>query len=165
MFIISVIGCGIMIYKYPSDVKSYALSIYYKISNKDKLVIPLELDTETNIYYVKAKLNDVPMKFILDTGCSMVLINKRDAEFLLHNDIITKDNSTKNVETVCANGYVETNETIIIDTIEIEGAIVNDVPCLISTTDKSPLLLGQSVLSRFKKVTIDYNNNLLIIEK
>lgn len=44
MFIISVIGCGIMIYKYPSDVKSYALSIYYKITNPDKLVIVLNFN-------------------------------------------------------------------------------------------------------------------------
>ena len=40
-----------------------------------------------------------------------------------------------------------------------------DVECSMSTSETAPILLGQEILNRFKKVTIDNKRKVLILEK
>ena len=50
-------------------------------------------------------------------------------------------------------------------TIEFGGIIINNVEASVSKNLEAPLLLGQNVLQKFGKVTIDNKNNILILEK
>lgn len=163
---ISCVICGIVLaFKYPDKSKFYAKKAYYFVMNNDSTVtIPLETD-DSGMFYVTAKLNDVPIRFILDTGCSTMLISSRDAEFLLHHKIVNEKNIIGNVQSVCANGSVDTNTNININKVELNGIILNNIPCMVSNSSNTPLLLGQAVLSQMGRITIDYNNKLLIINK
>ena len=68
-------------------------------------------------------------------------------------------------EKVKVNGSVDTNANINIKKVELHGIVLNDIPCMVSNSSDTPLLLGQAVLSKLGKVTIDYDNNLLIIDR
>lgn len=158
--------CGIVLaFKYPDKSKFYAKKAYSFVMNNDSTItIPLETD-DSGMFYVTAKLNDVPIRFILDTGCSTMLISNRDAEFLLHHKIVSQNNIIGNVQSVCANGSIDTNTNININKVDFNGIILEDIPCMVSNSPNTPLLLGQAVLSKLGKVTIDYDNNLLIIDR
>lgn len=164
-FIAVIIGGIVFAFKYPDKSKFYAKKAYSFVMNNDSTItIPLETD-DSGMFYVTAKLNDVPIRFILDTGCSTMLISNRDAEFLLHHKIVSQNNIIGNVQSVCANGSIDTNTNININKVDFNGIILEDIPCMVSNSPNTPLLLGQAVLSKLGKVTIDYDNNLLIIDR
>lgn len=164
-FIAVIIGGIVFAFKYPTESKLYAKKAYNYVIDKDStVIIPLETDN-SGMLYITAKLNDVPIKFILDTGCSTMLISNRDAEFLLHHNIVNEKNILGNVKSICANGNVDTNTNINIQKVELQGVVLHDIPCMISNSPNTPLLLGQAVLSKLGEVTIDYDNNLLIISR
>lgn len=164
-FIAVIIGGIVLAFKYPDKSKFYAKKAYSFVMNNDSTItIPLETD-DSGMFYVTAKLNDVPIRFILDTGCSTMLISNRDAEFLLHHKIVSENSILGEVQSVCANGSVDTNSNINIKKVELHGIVLNDIPCMVSNSSDTPLLLGQAVLSKLGKVTIDYDNNLLIIDR
>ena len=48
--------------------------------------------------------------------------------------------------------------------VKIGNKIIYDVECSISNSLDAPMLLGQSVLKKFGKYTIDYTSNKLIIQ-
>ncbi len=45
--------------------------------------------------------------------------------------------------------------------MEIGGIILHNVEANVVDNIQAPLLLGQTALSKFGKVTIDYNNNII----
>lgn len=164
-FIAIIVGGVVLSFKYPNESKLYAKKAYNYIMDKDSTVI-IPLEKENNgMLYITVKLNDVPIRFILDTGCSTMLISNRDAEFLLHHKIVSKNNILGEVQSICANGSVDTNSNINIEKVELQGIVLNNIPCMVSNSSDTPLLLGQAVLSKLGKVTIDYDNNLLMIDR
>lgn len=164
-FIAVIIGGIVLAFKYPTESKLYAKKAYNYVMDKDStVIIPLEKEN-SEMLYITVKLNDVPIRFILDTGCSTMLISNRDAEFLLHHKIVSENSILGEVQSVCANGSVDTNANINIKKVELHGIVLNDIPCMVSNSSDTPLLLGQAVLSKLGKVTIDYDNNLLIIDR
>jgi aspartyl protease family protein len=51
-----------------------------------------------------------------------------------------------------------------LSSIKIGNKVIRNVNCSISNSINSPMLLGQSVLSRFGKYTFDNKNQRLIID-
>lgn len=162
--IVTIIGLSI---KFPQQAKKYSNNIYEYVvqTHNDSIIeVPLETD-DTGLFYVTVKVNSVPLRFIIDSGCSTMLISNNDAEFLLHHKIVDKSDIGCNVNVSLANGESETNRTITIEDIDFHGIKIKDVPCCVSNNDNIDLLLGQAVLSKLgKKVTFDYINHKLYIE-
>lgn len=156
---------GYLIIKYPTETKNYVSEFYHeKVAHDNTIVIPLK-EENNGIYYIDVKLNEVPMKFILDTGCSTMLISKQDADFLISHNLIDKNECCNVVETIDATGQSENVIETSISKLSINSVELNDVPCMISPYPEAPSLLGQAVLSKLGKVTIDYRNHCLIICK
>lgn len=163
--IIVILGIIFCLFKYPNDSKKYAKQAYsYIMSNDSSITIPLETD-DSGVFYITAKLNDVPLRFILDTGCSTMLISNKDAEFLMQHKIIHEKNIMGDVQSICANGNIETHINVNIEQIELGGIYLTDIPCMVSNSPNAPSLLGQVILSQLGKIIIDYENKLLIIKK
>ena len=132
-----------------------------KPSTDFKLAVKLE--HEDGCYLVPVKINGVPMKMMLDTGASNIVISIIEFEFLRKQKLI-KDCSVKETQCTIANGDTTQGYTFNLSNVDIGGEIIKDVECVVMSQSNAPLLLGMNVLRKFGNVRIDYNRNLLILK-
>jgi aspartyl protease family protein len=97
-------------------------------------------------FYAHAKVNGELVRFIVDTGASGVALTQEDAERVG----IKFDPSEFDVVAEGASGPVR-GKRIMIDSVEVEGKLVNDVRGFI-LADSNLSLLGQSYLTRMGEV-------------
>lgn len=121
---------------------------------------------QCNTFEVLVELgNSIKIPMILDSGASTVSLPPYIVYTLIAADKITKKDVLTPRDYVIANGDVITNNRFILRELKIGDFILKNIECSVSTSNNSSLLLGQNVLSQFKKVTVDYNRNTLILEK
>lgn len=104
------------------------------------------LRSSSGHFYTYAKVNGEVMKFLVDTGADFVALTTEDAERLG----IDTNPATFTVIAEGASGPVR-GRMVNIDSIEIDGKLVNDVQgAVLEGSNLS--LLGQSYLSRMGRV-------------
>ena len=133
-----------------------------KPSTDFKLAVKLE--HEDGCYLVPVEINGIPMKMMLDTGASTIVISSIEYEFLVKQKLIP---SRCVQETSCsiANGETTQGYTFKLSSVSIGGEVIKDVDCVVMPNSSAPLLLGMNVLRKFGNVRIDYNRNLLILKE
>lgn len=114
------------------------------------------------VYKLNCKVNGIPMNFIFDTGASNVSISKTEALFLIKQGLITNEDIIGNINYQIANGEIHEGTKVNLKTFEIQGITINNVVATVVHKQNSPLLLGQSLLSKLGKFSID--GDKLIIE-
>jgi len=123
----------------------------------------IQMEKSGRTYLVPCNVNGLGLKFILDTGADAVSISLSDALFMLRNGYL-KDSDLLNSEFYrLANGDLVEGTTLVLRSIVIGGLTIKNVEATIVHSIDAPMLFGQSALERFGKVTIDYQNNQLII--
>lgn len=140
----------------------YATSTDRSSRRSVKGIVPLT--REDGVYYVTVKINDVPMRFVFDTGASIISMSEVEALFLYKQGTLTNEDMLGTAYFSDANG--DTNEGAIINLrkVEIGGLVKYNVHASIVPNQSAPLLLGQSLLQEFGTLTIDNQNNQLIIQ-
>ena len=118
---------------------------------------------EGGVYFVPVNINGVDMEFIIDTGASIVSLSMVEAAFLYKQGRLSNDDIIGEGQFVDATGHVSTNAIINLRDVTVGGITIHDVKASVSESQEAPLLLGQTVLSRFGKVTIDYDHNRVIL--
>lgn len=116
-----------------------------------------------NTYLVSCKVNGLPLDFIFDTGASSVTLSRKQAQFMLRNGYLSRNDIVGSSSYQTASGDIATGMVIKLKKIEISGLVLNNVEATIINSDSAPLLLGQSALSRLGKIQIDYRNSTLTI--
>ena len=129
---------------------------------KDKTVIKMKKNR--GVYYVPCKINGTPMEFIFDTGASDITISLTEAMFLYKQGTLTDDDFLGTQKYQIANGDIEEGTVIKLKTVELGNLKLNNVQASIVHNLEAPLLLGQSALSQFGKISIDYSRNEIIFE-
>ena len=109
-------------------------------------------------YHLTAQVNDVSIRFVIDTGASSIALGPRDAERVG----IDLDNLAYIGEARTANGIVET-APVRLDTLTIGDIRDENVPAMVLRADLEQSLMGMSYLSRFARVSIEANR--LILER
>ena len=117
------------------------------------------------VYYLPLEVNGVKIDFILDTGASCISISERVLKKLIDNDVISENDVTGMQEFTDANGDVNSAVKVNLKKITIGNSIERNVEAAIISGNNVDCLLGQSWLNRFGRVSIDYDNLLLILEK
>ena len=125
-------------------------------------IIPLE--SADGVYYITAKVNDIPMKFIFDTGASSISMSETEAAFLYKQGTLTEEDFQGKVNFQDAKGEVTQGLVVKLRKVQIGDRVLNNVEASIVPNQSAPLLLGQSVLQKFGKLSIDNRNKQLIIE-
>lgn len=74
---------------------------------------------------------------------------------------ITEDDILGQQQFQDATGGISVGTIIRLKTVEIGGIVLHNVEANVVDNIQAPLLLGQTALSKFGKVTIDYNNNTI----
>ena len=132
--------------------------------NNPSRVTTIPLEDGNGVYYITAKINDVPMKFIFDTGASSISISETEAAFLYKQGTLTEEDFQGVVNFQDAKGEVTQGMVVKLRKVEVGNFLLKNVYASIVPNQNAPLLLGQSVLQQFGKISIDNRNKQLIIE-
>ena len=119
----------------------------------------------SGIYEVACSINDLPLKFIFDTGASSVSISSVEASFMLKNGYLKEEDIKGKEYFSTATGEIHEGTIIRLREIRIGDAVLKNVDASVAHNQQAPLLLGQSVLERFGTITIDNINSKLIIKQ
>ena len=121
----------------------------------------IKMEKDGGIYKVKCKVNGAPMKMYFDTGATVVSISRATAIYLYDNDLITKADFIGKTKTATADGAIVDNMVIRLKDVELGGLHLKNVEAVVSSSLNAPLLLGQSVISKLGKITL--NGDILVI--
>ena len=137
---------------------------YYINGLPSEDLVNLTLDETNGLYYVSADVNGVEIEFILDTGCSCILISKIELAYLMRRGVISSDDYIGQTDSSDADGDITSCDVYNIKELTIGSYVLKNINCAVSNRETSNLLLGQDVLSKFSNVTIDYSNHTLKLE-
>ena len=117
--------------------------------------VRIHMEKEAGVYKVPCSVNGLKLKFIFDTGAASVCISQTYAEMMLENGYLDESDLLGTSQSVLADGRTVDNVVINLRTVEIGGLTLNDVSAIVVPTQNAPLLLGQSVIQRLGKVSIE----------
>ena len=132
-------------------------------NSQGKTVIKMKM--QNGVYYIPCKINGSKMEFIFDTGASDITISLTEAKFLHKQGTLTDDDFIGTQEYRIANGDIEEGTVVKLKTVEIGNRTLYNVQASIVHNMQAPLLLGQSALNKFGKISIDYNKNEITFEE
>ena len=121
----------------------------------------VRMEKAGGVYLVPIKVNGLDLKFIFDTGASSISLSSAEAIVMLRQGLITQNDVVGQQQFQDATGGVSVGTIIRLKTVEIGGLVLNNVEASVVDNIQAPLLLGQTALAKFGKVTIDYNHNTI----
>lgn len=124
----------------------------------------IKMTKRSGVYFIPCKINGSEMEFIFDTGASNITMSLTEALFLYKQGTLTDDDFIGTQQYQIANGDVEEGTVVKLKTVEIGNRILYNVQASIVNNLQAPLLLGQSALNKFGKISIDYNKNEISFE-
>lgn len=116
---------------------------------------------EGGVYFVPIIVNGLNLDFIFDTGASSICISLAEATVMARQGKITDDDIVGKTQFSDANGDVSVGTVVVLRSVQIGDIVLKNVEATIVDNMQAPLLLGQTALAKFGKVTIDYNNNII----
>ena len=96
-------------------------------------------------YWATARVNGAVVKFLVDTGATMISLTKRDARKIG----VDTDTLVRSVDVRTAAGRVKAG-TVYIETIEIDGVVLENVQAVVLEEGLEYSLLGMSFLNRLE---------------
>ena len=115
-------------------------------------------------FEIPCDINGLPLQMIFDTGASDVTISSVEANFMFKNGYLSEKDIKGKKYYQIANGQISEGTTITLREVKIGDAVLHNVDASVVKSQKAPLLLGQSAMERFGTITIDNQNNKLIIK-
>ena len=142
-----IIGLGVAISAFMPNGKISGTGHPHRVSTPSEPAKETLLErSDSGHFYTYAKVNGELVYFIVDTGADVVALTTDDAQRLG----IPVNPANFTVIGEGASGPVR-GEAVTIDSIEVDGKLVNDVDGVV-LADSSMSLLGQSYLSRMGEV-------------
>ena len=139
----------------------------FELSMPEKEETVTEIAVKRNpggTFEIPCDINGLALQMIFDTGASDVTISSVEANFMFKNGYLSdKDIKGKKYYQI-ANGQISEGTTITLREVKIGDAVLHNVDASVVKSQKAPLLLGQSAMERFGTITIDNQNNKLIIK-
>ena len=124
----------------------------------------VKMEKQNGVYVVPVTINGHPMRFILDTGASLISISATEAGFMFKQGTITEDDIVGQARFQDANGNISPGDLIRLKSVQIGDRVLENVTANVVRSSKAPLLLGQSVLSKFGKISVDYRRNVVTFD-
>lgn len=125
-----------------------------QITKSGKITINISKDGH---FYLKSKINNKPVLFMIDTGASDIVLNLKDAK----NAGINFSELIFNKRYQTANGAIYGASTTL-NKIEISGVKFYNIKASVNQADLGVSLLGMSFLRKFKKY--EFYQDKLVLE-
>lgn len=146
----------------PRENDEYPVTTYTnKTYEREKGRAKVHMRKENGVYLVPITVNGLNLDFIFDTGASSICLSSAEALVMLRQGKITQEDIMGQQQFMDATGGVSVGTVIRLHTVEIGGIELTNVEATVVDNIQAPLLLGQTALAKFGKVTIDYDNNTI----
>jgi aspartyl protease family protein len=119
---------------------------------------------QDGVYHIPVSINGVSMYFIFDTGAGYISISSAEAESLYRQGKLTSEDVVGKANLMDANGDVSVGIMIILREVQIGNKVLHDVQATVMGNLNAPLLVGQSALEKFGRISIDYEKGEISFE-
>jgi aspartyl protease family protein len=143
---------------------SYVSPQTYTTHNPTKGKTLVKMKNQNGVYYVPCRINGSEMEFIFDTGASDITMSLTEALFLYKQGKLSNNDFAGTQEYQIADGSIQEGTIVILRSVEIGNRKLQDVRASIVHNMSAPLLLGQSALAKFGKISINYDRNEITFE-
>lgn len=128
-------------------------------------ITSIPMKKKNGVYEIPVVINGVlKLDFIFDAGAADISISPDIALTLIRTGTVKDEDFIGTENYKLADGSIVKSKVFLLKEIQLGDKKVNNMKASISNSLKSPLLLGQSVLNKFGKVTIDYNKGVIVFE-
>jgi clan AA aspartic protease (TIGR02281 family) len=125
----------------------------------------VKIERHGDTYRVPVRINQtITLPFLLDTGASDLVIPADVALTLIRAGALTSGDFIGKSRYSMANGSEQVSDLVLIREVQVGEHVVRNVTASISPPQGEPLL-GQSFLSKFGAVTLDYKRLMLILSR
>jgi predicted aspartyl protease len=125
----------------------------------------VRLERRDGGYFVPVRINQtITLPFLLDTGASDLVIPADVALTLIRAGALTSGDFIGKSRYRLANGSEEVSDLVVLREVQVGEHAIRNVTASISPVRGEPLL-GQSFLSKFGTVTLDYKRLVLILSR
>jgi len=124
----------------------------------------VKMENNNGVKYVWIEINGLKLRFIFDTGASSICISSAEATVLYRQGTLQKEDILDIQYFQDATGKVSAGTRINLRTVKIGNRVLQNIEAIVIDNDEAPLLLGQSALEKFGKISLDYNKNEIIFE-
>ena len=112
-----------------------------------------------NTITIPVKVNGMGLDMIYDTGASTTTITVAEAKYLYEKGKLTDDDFVGKERFQSADGSIHEGLLIIIRELDIGNKIhLTNIEASVIENQQAPLLLGQTVLKKFREVSVDRVN-------
>lgn len=139
----------------------------FELSMPEKEETVTEIAVKRNqggTFEIPCDINGLALQMVFDTGASDVTISSVEANFMFKNGYLSEKDIKGKTYYQIANGQISEGTTITLREVKIGDAVLHNVDASVVKSQRAPLLLGQSAMERFGAITIDNQNNQLIIK-
>lgn len=119
---------------------------------------------ENGVYQIPIEINGVEMSFIFDTGAGLISISQVEAGFLYKQGKLKEEDIVGKANFIDANGDITEGTIIILRSVKIGEKEIHNIEASVVHNMVAPLLLGQSALEKFGKISIDNIGGQLTFE-
>ncbi len=121
----------------------------------------VRMTEENGVYYVPVEVNGLNLKFVFDTGASAISISSAEVAVMYRQGLITQDDVIGTSQMMDANGDITEGAIVNLRTVKIGDITLHNIQASVEDNMQAPLLFGQSALSKFGKVSIDYDKGYI----
>lgn len=147
------------------SIKQNTYSVRMKDTDLDfKGKTSVRMENEDGVTFIWIEINGIRLRFIFDTGASNICISPAEATVLYRQGTLLKEDILDVKYFQDATGKVSAGTRIRLRTVKIGERILNNIEAIVIDNNEAPLLLGQSALEKFGKISIDNKNGVIIFE-
>ena len=122
------------------------------------------MEKQNGVYRIPVAIKGVPLFFIFDTGAGLISISSTEALFLYKQGKLTSEDIVGKSNFIDTNGDVSEGTIIILRKVKIGNKVLTNVEASVVNNLNAPLLIGQSALEKFGKISIDYGKSEITFE-
>ncbi|WP_282062068.1 retropepsin-like aspartic protease family protein [Roseobacter litoralis] len=149
-----IFGGAIVAYGLWDDISRTVLPQQSVFADENRIVVPRGPNGH---YYIEAEVNGAPVRFVLDTGATSLVLTQKDAEAAG----LLRDELTYYGRAMTANGEVRT-APVRLDTMKLGHVIDRDVVAVVNEGEMNNSLLGMTYLQKWGKIQIADNTLTLM---
>jgi aspartyl protease family protein len=115
-----------------------------------------------NTITIPVRINGITLNMIFDTGASSTCITLAEANYLYDKGSLTDDDLLGETQYQTADGNLSVGLRINLREVSIgDNITMHNIEALVVENQQAPLLLGQSVMKRFKEISVDRENKVV----
>lgn len=130
-----------------TEINKDTITTTLRYPNENIVTVPLE--EREDGYYILVFVNGVPMKFLVDSGCSGMTIGYTEYMFLKSQGQI-REQIINDQQMQLANGKTCGMSEIVLDSVNVGSVMFNNVQCLVNMPDSTGKVYDAPSLMGFK---------------